>query len=63
MNGGLLCGMGKEESGAGLAAGIGWGRPSSCSVSRIRYHEYVGELGAVRLRGSSGVPQLSLTPW
>ena len=55
--------MGKEESGAGLAAGIGWGRPSSCSVSRIRYHEYVGELGAVRLRGSSGVPQLSLTPW
>lgn len=37
--GGLCAGVGKEEGGAGLAAGMGWGRPSSSSVSRIRYEE------------------------
>lgn len=61
--GGLCAGVGKEEGGAGLAAGMGWGRPSSSSVSRIRCDEQDGELGPVRLLGLSGVPQLSLTPW
>ena len=36
--GGFCAGVGKEEGGAGLAAGMGWGRPSSASVSQIRYH-------------------------